>query len=87
MQYHYPSCDLFVVGASSQIYRLNLERGQFQVPYTTNASSINKCAINNVHNLLVCGTREGTIEAWDPRTKSSVGTVDCAFTCLTENNK
>lgn len=87
MKYHYPSCDLFVVGASSDIYRLNLERGQFQEPFSSSASSINRCEINNVHNLIICGTQEGTIEAWDPRTKSSVGTLDCAFSCLVDNNK
>lgn len=85
MKYHYPSCDLFVVGASSDIYRLNLERGQFLLPYTSDASAINKCEINPVHNLLVCGTQEGKVEAWDPRTKTKVGTLDCAFSCVNEN--
>ncbi|XP_057667516.1 nucleolar protein 10 [Diorhabda carinulata] len=85
MQYDYPSCDLFVVGASSDIYRLNLERGQFMTPYTSTASSINKCCINPYHQLLICGTQEGKVEAWDQRSKSIVGTLDCAFTCFNEN--
>ncbi|GLV38829.1 lethal (2) 34Fd [Carabus blaptoides fortunei] len=87
MQYHYPTCDLYVVGASSDIYRLNLERGQFLVPFTSTASSINKCTINPVHNLLVCGTQEGRVEAWDPRTKGKVATLDCAFSCVSENKE
>ncbi|CAH1974560.1 unnamed protein product [Acanthoscelides obtectus] len=87
MQYHYPSCDLFIVGACSDIYRLNLERGQFMSPYSSKASAINKCAINPVHHLLMCGTEEGRIEAWDPRTKNIVGTLDCAFNCVTENRE
>lgn len=87
MQYHYPSCDLFVVGASSEIYRLNLERGQFMAPFESTASAINKCAINPVHHLLVCGTQEGKVEAWDPRSRTLVGTLDCAFNCLTENKE
>lgn len=87
MQYHYPTCDLYVVGASSDIYRLNLERGQFLVPFSSTASSINKCTINPVHNLLVCGTQEGRVEAWDPRTKSKVATLDCAFSCVSENKE
>ncbi|XP_044267259.1 nucleolar protein 10 [Tribolium madens] len=87
MRYHYPSCDLFVVGASSDIYRLNLERGQFMTPYTSTASAINRCAINPVHNLLACGTQEGRVEAWDPRSKSLIGTLDCAFSCVTENKE
>lgn len=87
MKYHYPSCDLFVVGSSSDIYRLNLERGQFMSPFSSNASAINKCSINPEHHLLVCGTQEGKVEAWDPRSKSQVGTLDCAFSCITENQK
>lgn len=87
MKYHFPSCDLFVVGASTDVYRLNLERGQFQVSYNTSASSINKCEINNVHGLLFCGTQDGTVEAWDPRTKTLVGKLDCAFSCLMDNKR
>ncbi|CAG9853709.1 unnamed protein product [Phyllotreta striolata] len=85
MQYDYPSCDIFVVGASSDIYRLNLERGQFMTPYTSTASAINKCVINPVHNLLLCGTEEGKIEAWDQRSKSMIASLDCALTCVNEN--
>lgn len=87
MKFHYPSCDLFVVGASSDIYRLNLERGQFMAPFQSSATTINKCSINSVHHLLVCGTQEGTIQAWDPRSKSLAGTLDCAFTCMMENKQ
>ncbi|ENN72903.1 hypothetical protein HUJ04_003214 [Dendroctonus ponderosae] len=87
MKYHPPSCDLFVVGASSDIYRLNLQRGQFMTPYSTEASEINKCVINPVHHLLACGTKEGRVEAWDPRAKERVGVLDCAFTCLNENKR
>ncbi|CAG9827356.1 unnamed protein product [Diabrotica balteata] len=85
LQYDFPSCDVFVVGASSDIYRLNLERGQFMTPYTSTASSINKCTINPAHHLLLCGTQEGRVEAWDQRTKTMVGSLDCALTCLSEN--
>lgn len=76
-----------VVGASSEIYRLNLERGQFMTPFTSSASAMNKIEINPVNNLIVCGTQEGKVEAWDPRSKTIVGTVDCAFSCLQENQE
>ncbi|XP_067007575.2 nucleolar protein 10 isoform X2 [Anabrus simplex] len=85
MKYHYPSCDLFIVGAGVDIYRLNLERGQFLNSLTTEASELNCCAINPVHHLLVCGTKEGRIEAWDPRTRNRVGSVDCALNCMQES--
>lgn len=85
MKYHYPSCDLYVVGASSEIYRLNLERGQFLTPYTSNASAVNKIIVNPVHHLVLCGTHEGRVEAWDPRSKEMVSSLDCAFSCVNEN--
>uniref|UniRef100_A0A8C5QDS9 Nucleolar protein 10 n=1 Tax=Leptobrachium leishanense TaxID=445787 RepID=A0A8C5QDS9_9ANUR len=36
--YHYPSCDLYFVGASSEIYRLNLEQGRYLNSLQTQAS-------------------------------------------------
>ncbi|XP_076683984.1 nucleolar protein 10 lethal (2) 34Fd [Andrena cerasifolii] len=87
MKYHYPSCDLFVVGDSNQIYRINLERGQLLQPLATEAVSINKCEINPTHHLLVVGTEDGKIQAWDPRTKSKAGSLDCALHCVGESNR
>ncbi|XP_045487655.1 nucleolar protein 10 [Pieris rapae] len=81
MTYHKPSCDLVVVGASSQVYRLNLELGQFLAPYVTKATEINCCTVNEEHGLLVFGTDGGHVEAWDPRTKSRQGILDCALHC------
>ncbi|KZC14596.1 PREDICTED: nucleolar protein 10 [Dufourea novaeangliae] len=87
LKYHYPSCDIFVVGDSNEIYRVNLERGQFLQPFMTDASSINKCEINPAHHLVVVGTQEGKIEAWDPRTRSKAATLDCAVYCVGQDNK
>lgn len=85
MKYHYPSCDLFLVGSSPEIYRLNLERGQFLSPYTSEASDVMCCAINPIHHLLVCGTKEGRVEAWDPRMRTRVGILDCALDVVADN--
>lgn len=79
MQYNTSTCDLYLVGASPDVYRLNLEQGQFLSPLVTEASEVNCCAINPVHQLFVCGTQEGKVEAWDPRTRNRVGMLDCAF--------
>ncbi|KAG7212660.1 hypothetical protein KM043_012941 [Ampulex compressa] len=87
MKYHYPSCDLFVVGDSNEIYRINLERGQFLQSFVTEAPSINKCEINPLHHLLVVGTQEGKLEAWDPRVRNKVGTLDCALHCVAQDDK
>lgn len=85
IQYHYSTCDLYLVGAGPDIYRLNLERGQFLNPFVTDATEINNCAINPVHQLVVVGTKEGRVEAWDPRSHNSVGKLDCAFHCVSED--
>ncbi|XP_046145065.1 nucleolar protein 10 isoform X2 [Osmia bicornis bicornis] len=87
IKYHYPSCDLFVVGDSNEIYRINLERGQFLQSFSTEASSLNKCEINSVHHLLAVGTEEGKIEAWDPRSRSKAATLDCALHCVGQSDK
>lgn len=80
LSYHRPSCDLFLCGASSEIYRLNLERGQFLQSLQTNSlSSVNRSAINPEHHLLCVGTQEGTVEAWDPRDRTRVGILDVAM--------
>lgn len=84
LSYNNSSCDLYVVGVGKDIYRINLERGQFLKSYETDASSINKCQLNPVHNLLIVGTQDGKVEAWDPREKKNVGTLDCGFDCLNE---
>lgn len=60
---------------------MNLEVGQFMAPFVTNASSINKCVINSEHGLVVFGTQEGKLEAWDPRSRSCQATLDCALHC------
>ncbi|XP_063216087.1 nucleolar protein 10 isoform X2 [Bacillus rossius redtenbacheri] len=85
MQYHYPTCDLYLVGAGPEVYRLNLERGQFLNSLVTEASEVNRCAINPVHQLFMCGTEEGKVEAWDPRSRERVGILDCAFSCLADS--
>uniref|UniRef100_A0A182YMA7 Uncharacterized protein n=1 Tax=Anopheles stephensi TaxID=30069 RepID=A0A182YMA7_ANOST len=77
--YHKPTCDLLFVGTSPEIYRLNMERGQFLLPYASEtASAIDSITINAEHQLVCVGTQEGTIEAWDYRDKKCCGTLDVA---------
>lgn len=68
-----------ILFGSPEVYRLNLEQGQFLNSLVTDASEMNRCAISPVHQLLVCGTQEGKVEAWDPRSRGKVGTLDCAL--------
>lgn len=77
MSYHQPSCDLFVCGSSSEVYRFNLERGQFLQPLQTDTKeAVLVSDVNPEHHLLCVGTTEGTVEAWDPRDKTRVGILD-----------
>lgn len=79
LAYHTPSCDLFVVGASNEIYRLNLERGQFLQPFESQCSEFNTADVNPEHHLLCVGSAEGTVEAWDPRDRRKCATLDVAM--------
>uniref|UniRef100_A0A8C5IWB8 Nucleolar protein 10 n=1 Tax=Junco hyemalis TaxID=40217 RepID=A0A8C5IWB8_JUNHY len=85
--YHYPSCDLYFVGASSEVYRLNLEQGRFLNSLQTEASESNACDINPVHFLFAMGTAEGKVECWDPRTRNRVGLLDCALSSVTADTE
>ncbi|XP_066453384.1 nucleolar protein 10 [Eleutherodactylus coqui] len=85
--YHYPSCDVYFVGASSEVYRLNLEQGRFLNPLQTEASQINACDINPTHHLFAAGTVEGKVECWDPRIRSRVGILDSAIGSVTEDTE
>uniref|UniRef100_A0A8D3DQL0 Nucleolar protein 10 n=1 Tax=Scophthalmus maximus TaxID=52904 RepID=A0A8D3DQL0_SCOMX len=85
--YHYPSCDLFFVGTSSEVFRLNLEQGRFLNSLQTDAVENNVCDINPVHHLFATGTSEGKVECWDPRVRNRVGMLDCALSSLTEGTE
>jgi ribosome biogenesis protein ENP2 len=72
--YHYPSCDLLVGAAGSEVYRLNLEQGRFLNPIQTDSDlGVNATEVNPAHQLFGLGTASGTVEFWDPRSRSRVG--------------
>lgn len=85
--YHYPSCDLYFVGASSEVFRLNLEQGRFLNSLQTDAVENNVCDINPIHHLFATGSSEGRVECWDPRVRNCVGKLDCALSSLTEGTE
>lgn len=43
--------------------------------------------MNEEHGLLILGTESGHVEAWDPRTKSRQGILDCALHCTESEYK
>ena len=81
LSYYPSSCDLYVASASPEVYRLNLQQGRFLNPLRTSlpdspASSVNALEFNSAHGLLALGTSEGTLECWDPRSRSRVARID-----------
>lgn len=86
LAYHYPSCDLYIAASGNEIYRLNLHQGRFLNALQTEATTgVNKCVFHPSHYLFVCGTDDGRLEAWDPRSRHRVGTLDCAAHMAAEN--
>lgn len=53
----------------------------------TEASEVHKIVINPVHQLICIGTKEGHVEAWDPRSRTRVGKLDVAAGCLSEDTQ
>ena len=82
LAYNPVNCDLYVVGAGSDVHRLNLEQGRFLQPFTTQSLGLNVCKVNPEHQLMVCGSNEGRIEAWDPRSRQRAATLDSAFSLI-----
>lgn len=70
LTYNWASCDLFVGAAGDELYRINLESGQFMAPLNLGFSGCNKMHINPLHQLLGCGGDSPVAEFWDLRSKS-----------------
>ncbi|KAG6812206.1 hypothetical protein H0H92_003942 [Tricholoma furcatifolium] len=81
LAYHFPSCDAYVSASGNEIYRLNLEQGRFMNPLILQGEDgdipgVNVVDINPAHQLLAFGIEgDGTTQFWDPRSRSSVGTL------------
>ena len=82
LSYNPVNCDLYVVGAGNEIHRLNLEQGRFLAPFPTQSLGLNVCQVNPEHQLVIAGSSEGRVEAWDPRSRTKAGELDCAFSLL-----
>jgi ribosome biogenesis protein ENP2 len=72
LAYNVHNCDLYVCGSGDEIYRLNLEQGQFKEPFRLGFEGCNKIYINPMHQLIGCGGVNATCEFWDPRARKLV---------------
>lgn len=69
LSYHKSSSDLFSVGSTNEVFRLNLHQGQFLKPFETNAEAINACRVNESLEVLGIAGEKGIVELWDLRDK------------------
>lgn len=83
LAYHYPSCDALMGCVGNEVYRLNLDQGRFlnSLALSEDVEGVNAIDVNPVHQLLAFGTGnldggDGTVEFWDPRSRSRVGILD-----------
>ncbi|KAI0827153.1 hypothetical protein BC628DRAFT_1318862 [Trametes gibbosa] len=80
LAYHFPSCDALFAASGPEIYRLNLDQGRFLSPLILQGeggegiAGVNVIDINPAHQLFGFGVEgNGTVEFWDPRSRSRVG--------------
>ena len=65
MIYQPHSCDLIAVGATNEIYRLNLELGRFNSPLVSESPEINCVDYSPELNLIATGGIDGRVEFWN----------------------
>eukprot|EP00596_Hydrurales_sp_CCMP1899_P003682 CAMPEP_0119045056 /NCGR_PEP_ID=MMETSP1177-20130426/36632_1 /TAXON_ID=2985 /ORGANISM="Ochromonas sp, Strain CCMP1899" /LENGTH=785 /DNA_ID=CAMNT_0007016149 /DNA_START=1 /DNA_END=2358 /DNA_ORIENTATION=+ len=70
--YGWETCDLYVAGSGEEVYRLNLESGQFREPFTLGFTGCNKVHMNPTHQFLGCGGETAACEFWDPRSRKAI---------------
>jgi len=58
------SAELFIVGASPEIYRLDLEHGVFTEPLVSECEELDCCCVNPVLPLMAVGGSGGVVECW-----------------------
>lgn len=76
MVYNPHSCDLVTVGATNEIYRLNLDLGRFNTTLISESPEINCVDYSSDLNVVATGGIDGRVEFWNMDNRSKV----CALT-------
>lgn len=66
------SADLYAVGATNEIYRLNLGMGRFQSPLISDSEEINCIDYSSHLELAATGGIDGRVQFWNMLTKGKV---------------
>ncbi len=85
MVYHRSNCDLFTVGNTNEIYRLNLFEGQFLSPFVSSAEAISACSVNYPYEMLGTAGDKGIVELWDLKDKNKVAQLPVMENALYKN--
>lgn len=72
MIYQPHSCDLMAVGATNEIYRLNLDLGRFNSPLISESPEINCIDYCSELNVVATGGTDGRIEFWNMDNRNRV---------------
>lgn len=69
------NCELYITSDQDQTYRFSLESGRFLEPLTSKLSYDIECINQNKETgLIMTGSKNGVVEAWDNRVRKSVAT-------------
>lgn len=83
LKFNRANCELYICGDGNEIYRFSLESGQFMEPFVSDISEgLNKLIINKETGLLMTGSKNGVVEAWDTRVRKSVAKFHSASDVL-----
>uniref|UniRef100_A0A6G3MET0 Nucleolar protein 10 (Trinotate prediction) n=1 Tax=Henneguya salminicola TaxID=69463 RepID=A0A6G3MET0_HENSL len=84
--YDHYTCDLNISSQSCNIYRLNLEVGQFYQPYFTDVYNSSVLCMNYEYHFLLAGTEKGVLYAFDPRQYKKICSVNLSENFSQVNN-
>jgi ribosome biogenesis protein ENP2 len=78
IKYNWDNCDMYVAASGDEVYRLNLETGQFKEPFQLSYTGCNKVTINPCHSLVACGGESSVCEFWDSKSRKAISklTID-----------
>ncbi|KAI0990284.1 hypothetical protein GJ496_004350 [Pomphorhynchus laevis] len=78
------NADIYFVGKSNEIHRLNIYQGQFMRPFTSTCDDLRCCSMNNDLQLLAVGTDLGSLQFWDCRERNMISQFQaCSSGALT----
>ena len=69
------NAELITVGASNQIWRLDLDQGRYMVPFESQSEEVNAIAYSRQLNLIATGGMNGVTEFWSLDEKERVSSI------------